>query len=127
MLLSHKLCVQGLFISFLVGGGAIDTVRDGKNLQNFLICLEMLLASFGMLIAFPYSEYKNAGVFDILNAGMHQPILQLSCNLPAPLSLNLHHGLMRVPRPDSTASVIKRNMDSGVMPQLAPSCTIAST
>ena len=36
-------------------------MRDGKNLQNFLICLEMLLASFGMLIAFPYSEYKNAG------------------------------------------------------------------
>ena len=53
--------LQGLFISFLVGGGVIDTVRDGKNLQNFLICLEMLLASFGMLVAFPFSEYKSAG------------------------------------------------------------------
>lgn len=37
-------------------------MRDGKNLQNFLICIEMLGASFGMVIAFPYTEYKSAGV-----------------------------------------------------------------
>ena len=54
--------MQGLFISFLVGGGVIDSVRDGKNLQNFLICIEMLGASFGMVIAFPYTEYKSAGL-----------------------------------------------------------------
>ena len=36
-------------------------MRDGKNLQNFLICIEMLGASFGMVIAFPYTEYKTAG------------------------------------------------------------------
>ena len=58
---TSELCWQGLFISFLVGGGVIDSVRDGKNLQNFLICIEMLGASFGMVIAFPYTEYKTAG------------------------------------------------------------------
>ena len=53
-------CLQGLFVAFLVGGGAIDTVQDGKNLQNFLICCEMLPAALGMLFAFPYTEYKSA-------------------------------------------------------------------
>lgn len=56
MLLVGRL--QGLFVAFLVGGGAIATVRDGKNLQNFLICVEMLPAALGMLFAFPYTEYK---------------------------------------------------------------------
>lgn len=36
-------------------------MEDGKNLQNFLICLEMLPAALGMLWAFPYTEYKGSG------------------------------------------------------------------
>lgn len=39
----------------------LKTVTDGKNLQNFLICVEMLPAALGMLYAFPYTEYKGAG------------------------------------------------------------------
>ena len=36
-------------------------MEDGKNLQNLLICLEMLPAALGMLVAFPYTEYKGSG------------------------------------------------------------------
>ena len=41
--------------------GSLQTVTDGKNLQNFLICLEMLPAALGMMFAFPYTEYKGQG------------------------------------------------------------------
>ena len=53
--------MQGLFIAILTVGGVLKTVTDGKNLQNFLICVEMLPAALGMLYAFPYTEYKGAG------------------------------------------------------------------
>ncbi len=53
--------VQGLFIAILTVAGVLKTVDDGKNLQNFLICVEMLPAALGMLYAFPYTEYKGAG------------------------------------------------------------------
>ena len=42
--------------------GALATTEDQKNLQNFLICVEMLPAAVGMLFAFPYHEYKGTGV-----------------------------------------------------------------
>ena len=53
--------VQGLFIAILQAAGSIATVEDGKNLQNLLVCLEMLPAALGMLVAFPYTEYKGSG------------------------------------------------------------------
>lgn len=53
--------MQGLFIAILQVAGSIQTVEDGKNLQNFLICLEMLPAALGMLWAFPYTEYMGTG------------------------------------------------------------------
>lgn len=52
---------QGLFIAILQAAGSIATVEDGKNLQNLLVCLEMLPAALGMLVAFPYTEYKGSG------------------------------------------------------------------
>lgn len=52
---------QGLFIAILQAAGSVATVEDGKNLQNMLICLEMLPAALGMLVAFPYTEYKGSG------------------------------------------------------------------
>lgn len=59
---AHRvLRTQGLFIAILTVGGVLKTVTDGKNLQNFLICVEMLPAALGMLYAFPYTEYKGAG------------------------------------------------------------------
>lgn len=56
---------QGILIAILVGTGALSTGEDGSNLQNLLICLEMLPASIAMFYAFPYSEYTDGGT--------HQP------------------------------------------------------
>ena len=56
------MCAQGLFIAILQAAGSLQTVADGKNLQNLLICLEMLPAALGMMFAFPYTEYKGQGV-----------------------------------------------------------------
>ncbi len=52
---------QGLFIAILQAAGSLQTVADGKNLQNLLICLEMVPAAIGMMFAFPYTEYKGQG------------------------------------------------------------------
>ena len=51
-------------MSILSGVGALRTTEDQKNLQNFLICVEMLPAAVGMLFAFPYHEYKGTGECD---------------------------------------------------------------
>jgi hypothetical protein len=50
-----------LFISILSGAGVIKSEADSKNLQNFLICLEMLPAAIFMQWAFPYTDYKGTG------------------------------------------------------------------
>ena len=55
------LVLQSLLVSILSGVGALATTEDQKNLQNFLICVEMLPAAVGMLFAFPYHEYKGTG------------------------------------------------------------------
>ena len=52
---------QGLAISIAVAAGGLPSPGAGQNLQNFIICLEMLPASLGMLAAFPASEYGPPG------------------------------------------------------------------
>ena len=61
--------------------GSLQTVTDGKNLQNFLICLEMLPAALGMMFAFPYTEYKGQGASNtpvhsalVLTSGISTPL-----------------------------------------------------
>lgn len=49
---------QGLFISILYSSGC---PYDGNNVQNFLICVEMLGAAVLMIFAFPFAEYKITG------------------------------------------------------------------
>lgn len=58
--------MQGILIAILVGSGAIDNAEDGSNLQNLLVCLEMLPAAIGMFYAFPYTEYKDGGAVTCL-------------------------------------------------------------
>ena len=53
--------LQGILIAILVGTGVIDNAEDGSNLQNLLVCLEMLPAAIGMFYAFPYQEFKDGG------------------------------------------------------------------
>ena len=57
-------------IAILVGTGALDTGEDGSNLQNLLICLEMLPASIAMFYAFPYTEYTEGGE-NLKQLGVH--------------------------------------------------------
>lgn len=52
---------QGLFIAIATGAGAIPTAEDGTNLQNWLLCVEMLPSAIFMIFAFPWSEYVVAG------------------------------------------------------------------
>ncbi|GMH32994.1 hypothetical protein BSKO_00828 [Bryopsis sp. KO-2023] len=49
---------QGLCLSVLASWGVIDSPEDAKDLQNFLICIEMLGAAILLLFAFPHKEYK---------------------------------------------------------------------
>ena len=41
--------------------GEIRDPEDGKALQNFMICVEMLLAGCAMTYAFPYKQYSIGG------------------------------------------------------------------
>lgn len=52
---------QGLLISILQGAGVVDSPEEGSNIQNWLLCVEMLPAAVFMLFAFPHTEYKVAG------------------------------------------------------------------
>jgi len=47
----------------------LDSPEAAKDLQNFLICLEMLFAAILLLFAFPYEEYKRDNVDATLGAG----------------------------------------------------------
>ncbi len=54
---------QGILLAILVGTGAIASAEDAGNVQNLLICLEMLPASIAMFFAFPHSEYLEGGAW----------------------------------------------------------------
>jgi hypothetical protein len=41
--------------------GRIKTPEDGKALQNFMICVEMMGAGISMFYAFPHKEYQIGG------------------------------------------------------------------
>ena len=85
---------QGIGLAILVGTGAIATAEDAGNVQNLLICLEMLPASAAMFFAFPYSEYLEGGTScarshhasfrgclraDLLTTGYIQPTGVVAC------------------------------------------------
>ena len=63
-------CLQSLFIVILTSSGALtttdedgNTTSEGTQLQELLICLEMLPASIAMLWAFNYNDYKGTGKY----------------------------------------------------------------
>lgn len=65
---------QGICIAILVGTEAIEVAEDGTNLQNLLICLEMLPAAIGMFFAFPYLEYKDAEGVSLSAQSLMSPV-----------------------------------------------------
>lgn len=42
--------------------GFIKNAEEAAQFQNFIICVEMLIAATGHLFAFPYKEYAGANI-----------------------------------------------------------------
>ncbi|KAI8476882.1 MAG: organic solute transporter Ostalpha-domain-containing protein [Monoraphidium minutum] len=52
---------RGIVISAINSMGEIRDPEDAKALQNFMICVEMLIAGCAMTFAFPYKQYSIGG------------------------------------------------------------------
>lgn len=58
------LILQGVLVFLSAKSGLIklkDT-EEAAEFQNFIICVEMLIAAVGHLYAFPYKEYAGANI-----------------------------------------------------------------
>ncbi|XP_050381131.1 uncharacterized protein LOC126798259 [Argentina anserina] len=53
---------QGVLVFLAAKTGLIKNAADAAEYQNFIICVEMLLAAVGHLYAFPYKEYAGANI-----------------------------------------------------------------
>ena len=59
---------QGIAVSVVASLGQLKNPEDGKAVQNFMICVEMLGASIMMLFAFPVSDFNVGGQHAVLRA-----------------------------------------------------------
>ncbi|PSS08437.1 Transmembrane protein like [Actinidia chinensis var. chinensis] len=53
---------QGVLVFLAAKSGYIKDTDDAAEFQNFIICVEMLIAAVGHLYAFPYKEYAGANI-----------------------------------------------------------------
>lgn len=53
---------QGVLVFLVAKSGVIKNADEAADLQNFVLCVEMLLAAIGHLFAFPYKEYAGANI-----------------------------------------------------------------
>ncbi|XP_075520610.1 uncharacterized protein LOC142553936 [Primulina tabacum] len=53
---------QGVLVFLAAKSGLINDTEEAAEFQNFIICVEMLIAAIGHLYAFPYKEYAGANV-----------------------------------------------------------------
>lgn len=54
--------MQGVLVFLAAKSGLIKTADEAAEFQNFIICVEMLIAAVGHLYAFPYKEYAGANI-----------------------------------------------------------------
>lgn len=53
---------QGVLVFLAAKTGLIKNAEEAAEFQNFIICVEMLIAAVGHLYAFPYKEYAGANI-----------------------------------------------------------------
>lgn len=53
---------QGVLVFLAAKSGLIKNADEAAEFQNFIICVEMLIAAVGHLYAFPYKEYAGANI-----------------------------------------------------------------
>ncbi|KAI3445509.1 hypothetical protein Pfo_002174 [Paulownia fortunei] len=53
---------QGVLVFLAAKSGLIKDTEEAAEFQNFIICVEMLIAAVGHLYAFPYREYAGANI-----------------------------------------------------------------
>lgn len=53
---------QGVLVFLAAKSGFIENAEEAAEFQNFIICVEMLIAALGHLYAFPYREYAGANI-----------------------------------------------------------------
>ncbi|GFP80415.1 transmembrane protein 184a [Phtheirospermum japonicum] len=53
---------QGVLVFLAAKTGLIKDTEEAAEFQNFIICVEMLIAAIGHLYAFPYKEYAGANI-----------------------------------------------------------------
>ncbi|KAK9749761.1 hypothetical protein RND81_02G148300 [Saponaria officinalis] len=53
---------QGVLVFLAAKSGFIQDAQDAANFQNFIVCIEMLMAAAGHFFAFPYKEYAGANI-----------------------------------------------------------------
>lgn len=53
---------QGVLVFLAAKSGYMKNAEEAAEFQNFIICMEMLIAAVGHLYAFPYREYAGANI-----------------------------------------------------------------
>lgn len=53
---------QGVLVFLAAKSGLIKNAEEAARFQDFIICVEMLIAAIGHLYAFPYREYAGANI-----------------------------------------------------------------